>query len=135
MIGAAVRLDSKTAISPQLPLGTETMRCLDDRDQQRRADRTDRGDLAEQLERLVLPALGQQFAPHLLAQRPQRIELLVVELRPAAHTRLGDLAEPRGTVARRIDLLPRTSNPPASVDRLQSTHHPYQIFADGQVTA
>jgi hypothetical protein len=34
-----------------------------------------------------------------------------------------------------IDPLPRTSNPPASVDRLQTTHHPCQIFADRQITA
>src|ERR1039458_4254853 len=135
MIGAAVRLDSKTAISPQLPLGTETMRCLDDRDQQGRPDWTDRGNLAEQLERLVLPALGQQFAPHLLAQRPQRIELLVVELRPAPHSRLSDLAEPLGTIARRIDLLTGAGNGPTAVHRLEARHHASQIAADRHITA
>ena len=46
MIGAAVRLDSKAAVGPQLPLGAEAMRCLQDRDQLGRADRTNRGNLA-----------------------------------------------------------------------------------------
>jgi hypothetical protein len=32
VIGAAVRLDSQTSVGPQLPLGAETMRCLQDGD-------------------------------------------------------------------------------------------------------
>ena len=59
MIGAAVRLDSKTAVSPQLPLGPEAIGCLQDRDQLGRADRTNRGNLAQQFRRLVFAALGQ----------------------------------------------------------------------------
>jgi hypothetical protein len=39
-------------------------------------------------------ASAQQFAPHFVTQRPQGIEPLVVELRPAAHAGLLDLAQP-----------------------------------------
>src|SRR5579863_539485 len=81
MISAAVCLDSQTAVSPQLPLGAKAIRRLQDRDQLRRADRANRGNLAQQFRCLVLGALGEQLAPHLLTQRPQLIESLVVELR------------------------------------------------------
>jgi hypothetical protein len=52
----------------------------------------------------VLSALGQQIAPHLLAQNIQRVELLVVELGSAAHAGFGDLAEaiPNDSVVRRL---------------------------------
>src|SRR6266849_8308306 len=104
------------------------MRCLEDREDERRPDRADERNLAQQFSRAVLVSLNQQITPHFLAQRPQGIELLIVELRPAAYAGFGDFTEPCGTIARRIDLLPRTRNPPASVDRLQPTHHPFDIF-------
>src|ERR1700682_6236259 len=135
MIGAAVRLDGKTAVSPQLPLGAEAMRCLQNRDQLGCTDRPNRGDLAQQFRRLVFRALGQQLAPHLLPQRTQLIELLVVELRPAAHTRFADLAEPLRAIARRIDLLAAAGNRPTAIHRLEPRHHPSQIAADRQITA
>jgi hypothetical protein len=83
----------------------------------------------------MFAALGQSFAPHLLAQRPQRIELLVVELRPAVHTSLTDLAEPLGTIAARINLLADTRNGPTAVRRLEACHHASHIAADHKRTA
>ena len=40
------------------------------------------------------------------------------------------LAEPFGTMARCVNLLAGTGDGPASVDRLQATHHPREIFGD-----
>ena len=65
--------------------------------------------------RRVFLALTKQLAPHLLAQRPQRIELLVVELRAAMHAGFGDLRQPLGTMVRRIDLLAGAGNGPTTV--------------------
>ena len=113
-----------------MPLGPETVRCPDNRDQQGRADWTNRGDLAQPFQRLVFPALGQRLAPHLMAQGPQLIESLVVELCPAAHTGFSDFAEPLGAIARRIDLLAGAGNGQTAMHRLQTRHHPSQIAAD-----
>ena len=61
--------------------------------------------------------------------------MLVVELRSAPHAGFLDLAQPLRAIALRINLLAPTGNPPTAVDRLHPTHHPSEIFADGQVTA
>src|SRR5713101_908931 len=117
VIGAALCLDAKSAVRPQLPLGAETMRSLQDAKQHGGPDRADRGDLAEQSPRLVYLGLRQQLPPHLLTHRPQRIELLVVKLGPPAHSRFADLPEPLGTMAWCIDLLAGTRNGPTAIDR------------------
>src|SRR5229473_8719799 len=57
VLGTAVRLNSKTTVAPQLSLGAKSVWGLQQRDQQGRSDRTDRGNLTEQLRRAVLPAL------------------------------------------------------------------------------
>jgi hypothetical protein len=41
MLGTAVGLDSEPALRPELSLGTEPVRCLQERDDQSRPDRTD----------------------------------------------------------------------------------------------
>ena len=41
LFGTAVRFDPKSAVGPELSLGTETMRCLNQSDQQNRPDRAD----------------------------------------------------------------------------------------------
>ena len=78
-----MHFDGKTTVLPERSLGAEAVWCLDQRDQQRRPDRADRRDLAEQFRRLVLFTLGQKIAPDCLAQDSQGIELLVVKLGPA----------------------------------------------------
>src|SRR6267154_4206071 len=112
VISAALCLDAKSAVRPQLPLGAETMRSLQDAKQHGGPDRTDRGDLAEQFPRLVFLALRQQLPPHFLTHRSQRIELLVIKLGPPAHSRFTDLPKPLDTMARCIHLLAGTRNGP-----------------------
>jgi hypothetical protein len=86
-------------VSPQLPLGAETIRSLQDAKQYRCPDRADRGNLAELFPSLVFLGLCQQLPPHFLTHRAQRIELLVVKLRPPAHSQFADLPEPLCTMA------------------------------------
>src|SRR5712691_6075280 len=57
VLGTAVRLDCKPTVAPELSLGAKPVGRLQQRDQKGRSDRTDRGDLTEQLRRAVLPAL------------------------------------------------------------------------------
>ena len=47
VLRAVVRLNRETAVGPQLSLGAETMRGLDQRDEQRGSDRADRRNLAQ----------------------------------------------------------------------------------------
>src|SRR5271157_77716 len=120
VIGAAARLDRKTTDAPQLPLGAETVRSLQNAKRHRRADRANRGNLAEPFPDLVLLALRQQFLPHFLAQYPQRIELLEIERGPETHTWFGDLAEPSHSVQPRVDLCAATRNAPTAVQRFHA---------------
>src|SRR5580658_2389279 len=97
-------------------------------------------DQSQESDRAVSPgcvflALGQQLPPHLLTHRTQRIQLLVVKLGPPAYSRFRDLPQPRGTMARRIDLLAATRNGPTAIDRLHPGHDWSEIFGEGQITA
>src|ERR1700730_14274980 len=47
VLRTVARMDRETAVGPQLPLGAETMRGLDQRDEQRGSDRADRRNLAQ----------------------------------------------------------------------------------------
>jgi hypothetical protein len=107
---------------------------LAERVQQRCANGADRGNLAQQLGGVMLPALDQQLASHLLVQEQQGVELLVVKLRPAAHAGFGDFRQPLCPAAP-LNLLASTGNGPASVQRLQSNHHSRQTSGDGHITA
>ena len=81
----------------------------------------------------MFSALGQQLSPHLLVQKQQRVELLVIHLGPAAHAGLDDFLEPCSAMARRVHLLASTGDGPASVDRFQTNHHAREIFGDGHI--
>ena len=48
-------------------------------------------ELPQQPHRAVFPAFGQQISSYLLAQRPQCVQLLVVDLCPATHAGFADL--------------------------------------------
>src|ERR1700730_12311134 len=98
-----MRFDGNTAVLPERSLGAKTMRCLDQCNQQRRPNRTDRRDLAEQLARLVLLTLAQQIAPDCLAQDSRGIELLKKHFCPANPPPRGELPQPLGTMTRSID--------------------------------
>src|SRR5713101_3973298 len=134
VIGAAVRLDAQPAVGPQLPLGPEAVRGLQNAQQLSRTNRADRGNLAEAFPSLVLLAFCQQIPPYFLAQQSQRIQLLVVKLGPPAHSRLADLPNPLGPMAGCIDLLAGTGNGPAAVQRLHSRHDSSKIFRNREIT-
>jgi len=51
------------------------------------------------IHRPVFPAFRQQISSYLLAQRPQGVQLLVVDLRTAMHAGFGDLGEPFRAIA------------------------------------
>ena len=72
IFGAGSSGQGQSAVSPELPLGTETMRRLDQSDQQGRSNRADAGNLLQQSSCGMFPALDQQFLPGVLAQRSQQ---------------------------------------------------------------
>src|SRR6202042_3454216 len=135
VISAALCLDAKSAVAPELSLAAETVRGLQNAQQHRGADRTKRRNLAEPFPGRMFLALCQQLPPYLLTHGPQRIQLLVVKLRPPAYSRLCDLPEPLRTMARCIDLLAGTRNGPTAIDGFYPGHDPREIFGDGQITA
>src|ERR1700686_511559 len=59
VLGTAVCFNPKPAVSPELPLGAKTMRCLQDRQDERRPYRADEGNLAQQFCGAVFGSLGQ----------------------------------------------------------------------------
>jgi len=86
----AIKSGVDIAADPKLSPGTclrcraftssrETVRGLQNAQQHGGSNRTDRRNLAKPLPGLVFLALNQQLQPHLLAHRPQRIELWVVK--------------------------------------------------------
>src|SRR5438309_10629392 len=76
VLRTVMRLNRQAAVGPQLPLGAESVRCLNQRNQQNRPDRTNRRNLAQQFPRAMISTLRQEISPHLLAQRLQCVELL-----------------------------------------------------------
>src|SRR5438045_2836621 len=59
---------------------------------------TDRGNLAQLSGCFVRGAFRQEISAHFLAQRSERVQLLVVELGSSPHAGLPDLLEPERTV-------------------------------------
>src|SRR5580658_8644731 len=66
VIGAALCLDAKSAVGPELPLAAETVRGLQNAQQYRRPDRTNRRNLTEPFPDRMFLALRQQLPAHLL---------------------------------------------------------------------
>ena len=98
-------------------------------------NRSDRRNLAQQFRRAVFPTLGQQLSSYLLAQRPQRVQLLVVDLRPPSHADFADLGQPFTTIARCVQALARAGNSPASIESFQTIHHSRDIPVQCHVAA
>ena len=88
MIGTATCFYGQTTVFPQRPLGSEAVRSLQNAQQHSCPDRANRGDLAELFPGLLLFTLRQQLAPHSQAQHSQRIQLLVIKLRPPGALRV-----------------------------------------------
>src|SRR5271167_4133808 len=130
-----VGLQPKTAVGPQLSLGSETKRSLDQRGHESSSNRTDRRNLPQQLCRAMFPALLHQISSYRSMQSAQGIEFLVEELGPTAHPNFLNLVQPFRTVTRGVNRRAGTSNGPAAIERLDSIHNPGEIFADRQITA
>ena len=81
----------------------------------------------------MLATLGQQFAPSLLAQVLQHVQLLVKLLGSPTDACLADLSQPFGPMAGVVDVPARTGNRPAAIQRFEAIHHSRQIFDQGQV--
>src|SRR3984893_11360515 len=105
----------QTTVGPQSSLGAKTMWRLQQSNEQSRPYRSDRRNLAQQFHRAVFSAFRQQISSYLLAQRPQGVQLLVVDLRPAMHAGFCDLAEPLGAIAWCVHALPRAGNRPTPI--------------------
>src|SRR6202165_6160686 len=86
----------QTTVGPQLPLGAKTMRRLHQSNEQNGPNGSNRRNLAQQFHGAVFPALCQQISSYLFAQRPQCVQLLVVDLRPTMHAGFADLCQPLG---------------------------------------
>src|SRR2546427_4961878 len=90
IIRTGVRLQGQTAVSPELPLGAETMGRLEQSDQQGDSNRAEEWNLSQHVSRAMSPALGQQFPAGFLAQNLQqkaRRELLAESRRHRATDR------------------------------------------------
>src|SRR5580693_746202 len=135
VLRAVVGLNPKATIGPQLPLAAEAVRGLHQPDQAGGSNRTNAGNLAQQFRRLMFPTLGQKLGSQGSPQDLQAIQLLIEQLRAAAHPGLRNLAQPLLPIAWSVDLGAGTGDAPPSIQRLQSIHHPGQIFAEGLITA
>jgi len=58
VLRTVVGLNAQPAVGPELPLAAEPVRGLHQRNQSRRPNRTDAGNLTQQFRRLMFPALG-----------------------------------------------------------------------------
>src|ERR1700737_4478336 len=135
VLRAVVRLNAQATVGPELSLAAEPVRGLHQRDQAGGSNRTDAGNLAQQFRGLMFSALGQKLGSHLSPQGLQSIQLLIEQLRAAAHAGLWELAQPFLSRACSIDLGAGTRNAPTAIQRLPSIHHSRQIFANGLITA
>src|ERR1039457_3162203 len=88
VLRTVVGLNAQATIGPQLPLAAEPVRGLHQRDQAGGSNRTDAGNLAQQFRGLMFPALGQKLGSQVSPQGLQSIQLLIEQLRPAAHAGL-----------------------------------------------
>jgi len=124
VLRTVVGLNAQPTIGPQLPLAAEPVRGLHQRNQSRRSNRTDTGNLAQQFRSLMFPALGQKLGSHLAPQGLQSIQLLIEQLRSAPHPGLWKLAQPFFPIARGINAGASTGNAPASIHGLKPIHDP-----------
>src|SRR6202167_3282974 len=85
VFAAASRPQAQPAVVPKLSLRTETMRCLNERDQKSDPDRTQPGNLLEELTGGMFQAVRQQLLPRFLPYPHQKVQLLIGLLSSAAH--------------------------------------------------
>src|SRR5262249_17566024 len=103
--------------------------------QHRRPDGTDRRNMAEPFPGLLFLALDEQIPPYSLAQHSQGIQLLVIKFSSSAYSGLVDLGNPLGTMALRVHLLAGARNGPTAINGFHPGLHSCQVFGNGQITA
>jgi len=134
MVGAGTGHQTETAIGPQLPLGSKPVWGLQNTQQFSGSNRTDRWNLTQPFPHLVFLAFRHQISSYFLAQGSQHIQLLVVQLRPPAHSRFMDLCQPLRPMPRSIDLLPLQGMAQLRYIAYPG-HHPTLVAGDGQITS
>src|SRR5690242_9182841 len=110
-------LQSQSAIRPQLALSTKTIGGLNQSHQKRSPNRPYVGNLLQLTGDLVLATLGQQFAPHLLAQLLQDVQMFVEMFGSPAHSGVLDFSQPLVSMTLIADVSPRTRDRPAAIQR------------------
>ena len=83
----------------------------------------------------MFATLRQQFAPRLLAQRLQHVQLLIELLGASASSGLGYFFLPLTAMSSVVDIPAGTGNCPATIKSFQSIHHAGMIFDDGEITS
>src|ERR1700732_5188436 len=83
----------------------------------------------------MLATLRQQFAPCLLAQVLQQVQLLIELLGAAASSGLGYFFQALTAMSSVIDVAPGTGDRPATIQGFQPIHDPGKIFDYGQIAA
>src|SRR5438128_2743113 len=98
---AVTGFQRQSAVGPELSFGAETMRGLDQCHRQSRANRSQRGNLPQFGSDRMLATLRQQFAPGLLAQVLQHVQLLIKLLSSAASAGLWNFPQPLTAIRNR----------------------------------
>ena len=83
----------------------------------------------------MFATLRQQFAPRLLAQVLQHVQLLIELLGAAASSGLGYFFQPLATMASVVNIPAGTGDRPAAIQSFQSIHHTGEIFDHGEITS
>jgi hypothetical protein len=115
VLPASARLQCQTTVSPELPLGPESMGCLDQADQQCDSDWAQPRNLAKKLMGGVVLTFEQQLGTRFSTDLSQGIQLLIELLSTATHARFRELFQPRMTAAGGIYLCAGAWNRPATV--------------------
>src|SRR5215468_1164439 len=135
VIGAAARLESKSAVGPELAVGAEAKRGLNARNQQGRTDCSHKGNAAEHCGGRMLAPFFDEIAAYLPAQSLQAVQLLEHALGTIALSRLLDLAQPLFPAASGVEFLPVTRNRQAAIQCLEPTHHSRGVVGQRAVAA
>src|ERR1700722_13485316 len=94
VLRTVVGLNAQPTVGPELPLAAKPVRGLHQPDQARRSNRTNVRNLAQQFRGLMFPALGQKLGSDVSPQDLQSIQLLIEQLRAAAHAGFREFALP-----------------------------------------
>jgi hypothetical protein len=130
-----MNLDGETAVSPELSLAAETIWGLQQGHQQGSTNRSDRRNLAKQLDARMPAALQPQVGSRWLAHRLQQIQLLIQPLGAEPNSGFCNLGQPFCARMRSLDGRTLTGNGPAAVQSLDPIHDSGEILGEGPIAA